>query len=627
MKKSIPAPPLQGKESGKAKNQPVKTQSPPHLAVTIDGRQREIEPEQLANPKYADELRNQCVAAKQPVVFQLDTLLDLDDGERLAALDLVARVDGSRVMVGGETHDDCFGAVLTLAPEPASIEHLRRYKLAALEIAILRYPDALEVACNRLLARMRELGIKGIEVPGLLKDARRIAAALARGAEDAESPTTWRSVREVLADAPVAPDVVVPAGWVITTRGLGRLGVGDAGPGIAAPVLVTERGCDVHRGTETVTLAWHREGRWHERVVDRNIVATARAITELAAYGLPVTSNNSRMLVQFLDEFQAANLEHLPVTSVSHKMGWQGEDGVDGFLCGRTLITDASPIESGGTTRSDVPVSRRRVLFRGADDGDDQLADGFRRGGTYEGWLKAIGPLADHPHALLALYASFVPTLLSILRSPNFVLDYSGPTTTGKTTCLRVSASVWGNPDERSRGAALSTWDGTPTFRERATAVLTHLPFIVDETKHVRHPDEVAKTIYAVVQGRGRGRGSVQGIALQDHCVTVMITSGEQPATSFTQDGGTRPRVLTLWGTPFGGASQAIGRKVRILNRRILAHHGHAGPRFIRYLIDHRTEWRSWRKGYDGMARGERKAFRKNRLRFWTAIISSYALP
>jgi len=199
---------------------------------------------------------------------------------------------------------------------------------------------------------------------------------------------------------------------------------------------------------------------------------------------------------------------------------------------------------------------------------------------------------------LLGLYAAFAPPLLMILRSFNFVLDYSGSTTTGKTSMLRAIASVWGNPDERSRAAVLSTWNGTATWRERTPAVLNHMPFILDETKHSRHREEIAKTVYAVVQGQGRGRGTVQGIALQDFCQTVLFTSGEQPATSFTQDGGTRPRVLTLWGSPFGATTQAIGRQVARLNRRIAQNYGHAGPRFIQYLLRKRSKWKQYREWY-----------------------------
>jgi putative DNA primase/helicase len=129
--------------------------------------------------------------------------------------------------------------------------------------------------------------------------------------------------------------------------------------------------------------------------------------------------------------------------------------------------------------------------------------------------------------------------------------------------------------------------------------VACHLPFLLDDTKTVHFPDEVAKTIYGVVQGRGRGRGTVHGIAHQDYCVTVLFSSGEQPAISFTKDGGTRPRVLSFWGSPFGAVSPEMAKRIGRINRCIRENYGHAGPRFVQFLLQRREDWPEWRRDYD----------------------------
>ncbi len=74
--------------------------------------------------------------------------------------------------------------------------------------------------------------------------------------------------------------------------------------------------------------------------------------------------------------------------------------------------------------------------------------------------------------------------------------------------------------------------------------------------------------------------------------------SGEQPATSFTGDGGTRAQVLEIWGSPFASMDQQTGELVRHFNGGITRNYGHAGPRFVRYLINHREEWPQWRADY-----------------------------
>jgi putative DNA primase/helicase len=158
-------------------------------------------------------------------------------------------------------------------------------------------------------------------------------------------------------------------------------------PGVPAPVVIVERGRDVHRGTETLTLLWSRDNKWQRRTAERRDIADQRAIIDLAAAGLPVNSINARTLIQYLTDYEAENITHLTVVAVSHKMGWQGGDGKDGFLWGRNLIT-AHRIAADDD--QEEGQDRKRVRFRGADAGDDQLADGFYRSGSYDGWLSAI---------------------------------------------------------------------------------------------------------------------------------------------------------------------------------------------------------------------------------------------
>jgi hypothetical protein len=90
----------------------------------------------------------------------------------------------------------------------------------------------------------------------------------------------------------------------------------------------------------------------------------------------------------------------------------------------------------------------------------------------------------------------------------------------------------------------------------------------------------------------------VKGLARQETWQTVMLTSGEQPVTAFSQDGGGKARVLELWGSPFGAVNQQIGEMVRKLNRRIIRNYGHAGPAFVQYLLQHRDQWQTWRSRY-----------------------------
>jgi hypothetical protein len=590
-------------EKSKAATKPLKGPAPGQLLIDIDGEAKSLSPKELLDTGKFAQVQEQCNGASS-LVCHLHHLLDFAAQERFAVLDLLASLNVRPKIVareGDRPAEDLLAAVLGIMPGTTDINRFSRGKMAALEVAALFHRDVLEVACTRIVEVMRQHGVTGLRATDLAREARHIADQLDRSRMQDRPPQTPRVVCDVLPEAPVPKETKIPADWDLNELGVRSAREGVVGE-IQAPVVMAGRGMDVARGTEYACVAWRRDHCWHRRIVEREVLANAQKIVALAAYGVPVNSNNARLLVQYLADFEAANIETLPMAKVSRKLGYQGRDGELGFLWGRTLIT-ADGLQEGGDLSLLAPDawSQQAVHFQGADEGDDQLAAGFHAEGTYEGWLKAIRAVAPYPKVRLALYAGLAAPLLPILRATNFSGDCAGETTSGKTVTLRVAASAFGNPDEESangRAAAIFTWKNTAVWKERAPVVLSHLPLIMDDTKHAKHTEDVAETIYLIAQGRGKGRGTVKGTAAQETFTTVMLSSGEQPATSFTQDGGTQARVITIWGSPFGARNQETGKLVRRLNDRIKRHYGHAGPRFVQYLLKNRARWTKWREWY-----------------------------
>jgi hypothetical protein len=238
------------------------------------------------------------------------------------------------------------------------------------------------------------------------------------------------------------------------------------------------------------------------------------------------------------------------------------------------------------------------VSFRGADAGDEQAAAGYHAGGTFEGWQAALEPALLHPRVRLVVTASLAAPLLPLLGSRNFTVDVCGETSTGKTTALRLAASAWGLPDENSERSAMTSWNTTRVGAERRAGLVNGLPIVRDDTKLARRPEDLAQFLYDVTSGRTRDRGTVKGLDRTTAFSTVLITSGESRAVSASGDGGTRARVLTLWGGPFGKADQETAALVNGLNAGALTHYGHAGPRFVQYLLQNRPRWGEWRERY-----------------------------
>jgi hypothetical protein len=325
-----------------------------------------------------------------------------------------------------------------------------------------------------------------------------------------------------------------------------------------------------------------------------------RKLVELASDGFPVASTNAQSVVAYLARLEAVNRGRLPRARISSHLGWQGKDGEAGFLWGKALLSPDGDQAAEVDLDEIAPGDWREdwITFRGMSAGDEQIAAGYHASGDYDGWLRAVRVVANHPRALLVFYTSFVPPLLAILRAPNFILDVANRTTTGKTIAARVAASVWGKPDERAPDGALWSWDATRVWAERASAVLSGLPLILDDTKRAKARGMVAELLYSVANGRGRGRGNTHGLARTRTWRTILISTGEAPATSFTQDGGTRMRCLELRGIPFGRDDADTRRLVDLLNLGIQAHYGHAGPLFVRWLLREREKWEAVAKFY-----------------------------
>lgn len=236
-----------------------------------------------------------------------------------------------------------------------------------------------------------------------------------------------------------------------------------------------------------------------------------------------------------------------------------------------------------------------QVFFAPADAGDAQLAAGYHEGGSYEGWQRAMLRVAALPRVRFLLYSALAAPLIEIVRAPNFAVDTSYATSSGKTTALRVAASVWGLPDLAGSGV-MHTWEATPVWVERAATVINSMPLILDDTKLARRPADVARTLYMFSSGSGRGRGSKEGLDATRHFRSVMISSGEAPLTSFTPDGGTRGRCISLWGAPFEGSGSA--RAVAELNLELGQHYGHAGSRYIEHILPREGRWDEIRSLY-----------------------------
>lgn len=378
--------------------------------------------------------------------------------------------------------------------------------------------------------------------------------------------------RLAVTDHPGVPDgYVIPAPWVVTDDGIEKMqarGKLVVPLKVAhAPIFITERWID-DEGREALRLSWPRDGEWRGGVYERDEVLISQKVGRLAADGAPVGGSNLASIATYLLDIEAANLATIPVRRMTRSLGWLG----------------------GGTTEFVANLADSEVEFNGAP-GTDKLAAAFRRSGTLAGWQEAAEVLRDHPRAALGIYAAIAAPLLRVVGVPPFTMDWAGETSRGKSTTVKVGASVWGSPD------LVRSWDATPVAIEQLAGTLFGLPLILDETKRARSHDDVAEVLYAVSQGQGRHRGARNGGLRETvEWSTVVMSTGEQPITTFTSDAGTRGRVVSVWGSPFEARDPKL---VRDLTRAVGSNYGHAGPLFVDGVLARRSEWESWQDNYD----------------------------
>ena len=231
--------------------------------------------------------------------------------------------------------------------------------------------------------------------------------------------------------------------------------------------------------------------------------------------------------------------------------------------------------------------------------GLETLSSGWTTAGTWEEWLGIVEILRDHPLAMLAIYASVASVLQHIVKCSNYAVDWSNETSSGKTTALRVAASVWGYPADDDDEGFIYSWDTTKVWVERAAGFLHSLPLILDETKRVKNPKRVADTLYDFCSGKGKGRGTLQGVDKILTWNTVLLSTGEQRLTSFTNDGGTRARVLALQGAPIAGPARTAGIVANTVRGRLYGHYGHLGRKVVEYLVFHHGIWDQFRAEFE----------------------------
>jgi hypothetical protein len=402
---------------------------------------------------------------------------------------------------------------------------------------------------------------------------------------DTNRPNLKNSL-DILPGRPGPKNVKMPSGWNLDDQRHSLFMYTKNGDVLVShhPIIVTGAYENLTDQTQGLVVAYLKNKKWRTVHKSRDYLMTHSKLVELSATGFPVSSINARNLVKFIQDYEARNAAVLPLYQVSEQLGYVE----DGFLIGKTFI------DSEGNDVTEL--TEGAVTFSGADSGDEQFVEGFTAAGTLENWLAAIGKTRKYPRVFVGVLASFASVLAPIVKSNTFIYELAGETSKGKTIALRTFASVWGNPDEME-GGIVRKWNTTPVNLERMAGIVNHLPLFLDDTKEANEK-HISQAVYQLASGQGKGRGSTKGTQRTKNWRNVIFSTGEQKITSFSKDGGTAARTLSILGMPFHAANLETYQIVNALDMVVKENYGHAGRHFIKAVLKNRKDWPQWRAAW-----------------------------
>jgi len=132
------------------------------------------------------------------------------------------------------------------------------------------------------------------------------------------------------------------------------------------------------------------------------------------------------------------------------------------------------------------------------------------------------------------------------------------------------------------------------------------MPVICDESQRARSDQEMGESVYDVINGHARQRGTLKGLAASPGSHVVLLSTGERPLVHALKYGGLKSRVVSLHGSPFGEVGPVARDLVDRLSDGLVANHGHIGPAFMEWVDRNLGEAEEWKRRWED----ERAAYR-----------------
>lgn len=380
---------------------------------------------------------------------------------------------------------------------------------------------------------------------------------------------------------------------------------------ICGPLTVQGATRDENGNAWGLLLQWKdADGGAHTWAMPKALLAgkdSSAVLARLADEGLPFSSGQraKNLLGRFLTEYQTRRrIRCVPRT------GWHGGAFVlpDEVLYAQNAVGRVGRVGR-AASGAVLQASDNAPPISDVSDGEQLVlqtrtaGNPFRTAGTLDGWRDTVGAwAAGNSRLLLAVCAAFAAPLLEMCGMESGGFNYSGQSSSGKTTALVAAASVWGRG--ASSGGFVQNWRATSNGLEGMAALYSDSLLCLDEIGQAPGRT-VQEAAYMLGNGMGKSRASQDGNARAVKSWRCFILStGEVGLAEKIREEGGRARAgqeVRLVDVPAdAGAGLGIFEELHghaspqafadALKHAAAANYGHAARAFIRHLLDEREK-------------------------------------
>lgn len=331
-----------------------------------------------------------------------------------------------------------------------------------------------------------------------------------------------------------------------------------------APMVLARQFVDVYSGEIRSEVRFRdARGAWRSALVPREVLGDRSLVQVLRPYGALVNNGSANAVMRYLDAFERDNGPLIEQARCVPQTGWHEEQ----FVLAESLVapsSNAQPIRldgSPGLTRLANAV--RPHLHSSANKHVDALRI----------------PFQASPECALAILAALSAPLLRLLNQSNFALHLCGDSSRGKTSMLRVAASVYGDP---FAPGWVASWNTTMAGLEHRAGMLNDLPQFYDEVGG-GDVEQLQRAVYMLINGEGRQRVSRDlDMRATLGWRTVVVSTGEPELATEQDTTGVQARVINVPVSGFGALGAA---EIETCVRACAEQHGALGRAWLEMLV------------------------------------------